>query len=163
MKKKKMSQWVLTQGGGHCAPLWPLTLFSEAGPGRGKSHDQQKGGWRSNDKVGNLKQWLLKTKTGKLRGSTAVTRMFDKNTKQYAKNMDQTCGDEESIMGDLTIGHFLGNNPKPNSLMWQWRGEELHHWFLYGRVDSGQLWLLYRTQYRIHLPRPEDRATWQVY
>ena len=83
-----------------------------------------------------FKQWLLKTKTGKLRGSTAVTRMFDKNTKQYAKNMDQSCGDEESIMGDLTIGHFLGNNPKPNSLMWKWRGEELQHGFLYGRVDS---------------------------
>ena len=104
-----------------------------------KSHDHQKEGWRSNDKIGNLKQWLLRTKTGKLRGSTAVTRMFDKNTKQYAKNIDEMYTVEDGIMGGLTIGHFLGNTPQPNSLMWQWRGDELHHGFLYGRVGSSGL------------------------
>ena len=103
------------------------------------SHDHDKELWMSNNKVDNLKKWLRRTKTGKLTGSTAVTRLFDRTTKRYSWNFNQRSKDENIFMAGLTIGHFMFNTPQPNSLMWQWRGEELNHGFLYGKVDSSGL------------------------
>ena len=97
------------------------------------------GTWKSENIPKSLKTWLINTKAGKVKDNAEI-RMFDKKTRSYESDIDYTIEDdddnERSYKGGLTVGQFDGNDPHPNSILWQWRGGEIFHGFLYGKVDS---------------------------
>jgi histone-lysine N-methyltransferase SETD7 len=82
-------------------------------------------------------------KTGQQKeGLHLQVRVFDKHTRLYgpvphsALTTEYDEEDDERYVGGFTIGRFVGNIPHPHGLMWQWRGGEIYHGFLYGKVDS---------------------------
>ena len=84
---------------------------------------------------------MTNVKTGQQKGGIQV-RMFDKHTGLYgpvlhsALMMEYDEEEDERYVGGFTIGRFDGNIPQPHGLTWQWRGGEIYHGYLYGKVDS---------------------------
>ena len=97
--------------------------------------------WNTKNVAGNLRKWFKRAKTVQQKGRIQV-RMFDPPTELYgsvprsALTIEYDEDDDESYVGGFTVGRFDSNIPQPHGLMWQWRGGEIYHGFLYGKVDS---------------------------
>ena len=117
--------------------IFVLIKYSDSNEELWNSHEEKER-WTQKDISVSLKNWLKKIKSGRHKNNIQV-RFFDKENEHFGPNYDEALehdDEEERYKGGVTIGHFVGNDPTPRSLMWQWVGGEMFHGFLYGKVDS---------------------------